>query len=68
MFLEPELFTSAPQYRQERRRAPPRGAPEISAQSQEIRARFWKAKARREDCGIEPSGDAVARRRERYGQ
>lgn len=71
MFLEPELFTAAPEHRKSAPAAWPIGAAERSMLSQRIRVRFWIAKARRlcgGDGGMDPSDEEILRVRRRYRQ
>lgn len=77
MFLEPELLTAAPFFREEQERArkddgygdaPGSGAPMDALRSQALRYRFWHAKAKRERAWWEPTSEEVLRVRERYRQ
>ena len=75
MFQEPELLTAAPEFRQQLTAvdAPVdggqgTGAPIDALRSQAIRARFWKAKTRRELGWWEPTTEQVSRVRDRYRQ
>jgi hypothetical protein len=52
MFLEPELFTAAPNLKKDAQ-SPGTGAHDIKLRSESIRARFWMARAKRENGGLE---------------
>lgn len=76
MFTEPELFTEALVFGKESEDkgsapsdyGPNSGAPAAALDQQALRYRFWRAKARRERGGWEPTSDDVLRVRDRYRQ
>jgi len=67
MFLEPELFAAANEYRET---SPQHieGAPGVALRSDAIRSRFWAARAKRENGGLQANSEAILRVRDRYRQ
>jgi hypothetical protein len=67
MFVEPELFSVATAFKQDVR---PRGEgmQDQRLYSDNIRVRFWMAKAKRENGGLEPTSEQMLKVRDRYRQ
>lgn len=65
MFVEPALFSAAPTFTQDVR---PRGSDiqGVRLHSDNIRVRFWRARARRENGGLEPTSEQILKVRDRY--
>lgn len=72
MFIDLELFTTAPTFRTEVERAKSAAASALSAdaalQSHALRTRFWMARARTAGGGGKPTSEQMLRLRERYRQ
>lgn len=72
MFIDPELFTAATEFREEVEKASHAtvGAlsPGAALQSHALRTRFWIARAKTLNGSWEPTSEQVLRLRERYRQ
>lgn len=72
MFIDPELFTTAPAFREEAEKAGHVAAearsPNASLQAQELHTRFWLARAKTLGGGLEPTSQEMLRLRDRYRQ
>jgi hypothetical protein len=66
MFLEPELFTAAPDFRRTALADNPQMAHEVAALHQAREYRFWEARATRENGGMQPKPEQILRLLSRY--
>lgn len=67
MFMEPELFAKATEFRETL--APKGKLTDYDAAYQRLmmEARYWHARAKREDGGMEPKPEAVLALQRKYG-